>query len=82
MCYEDAIKGNPSEHFSVARPTQRNVFFEDLSEMSFEEMKKKYAAEVSFPRKIVRKLKRVIKRIGGQHLNAKKVYGVLYTFQR
>ena len=82
--YEDAIKGNPSELFSVARPPQRNDFFEDLSEMSFEEMKKKYAADVSFPRKIVRKLKRVIKRIGGggQHLNAKKVYGVLYTFQR
>ena len=72
VSYEEGVKGNPSEYSSVARPQQRDTFFEDLEKMSFEEMEKKYAADikVSFPRKVVRKIKRTIKKIlrGGGEL--------------
>lgn len=64
--YEDAIKGNPSEQSSVARPKQRDDFFEDLSNISFEEMQNKYDAKLSFPQRVMRKIKRAIKRRGGK----------------
>lgn len=65
VSYEDGVKGNPSEYSSVARPQQRDTFFTDLEKMAFEEMEKKYAADikVSLPRKAVRKIKRTIKKI-------------------
>lgn len=65
VSYEDGVKGNPSEYSSVARPQQRDTFFTDLEKHPFEEMEKKYAADikVSFPRKAVRKIKRTIKKI-------------------
>lgn len=65
VSYEEGVKGNPSEYSSVARPPQRDKFFEDLEQIPFEEMEKKYAADVkvSFPRKVVRKIKRTIKQI-------------------
>ena len=73
VSYEEGVKGNPSEYSSVARPQQRNIFFEDLEKLPFEEMEKKYAADikVSLPRKVVRKIKRTIK----------KSYGVLKNDQ-
>lgn len=57
--YEDAVRYNPSEYRSVIRPVERNVFFTDLNQLSFEEMEKKYAADkkVSFLRKALRKAK-------------------------
>lgn len=65
VSYEEGVKGNPSEHKSVARPQQRDSFFEDLNIMSFNEIKEKYASgiEASFPRKIYRKIKYKIKMI-------------------
>lgn len=65
VTYEEGVKGNPSEYTSVARPQQRDTFFSDLEKLPFEEMEKKYAADikVSFPRKVVRKIKRSIKKI-------------------
>ena len=88
VSYEEGVKGNPSEYSSVARPQQRDTFFEDLEKMSFEEMEKKYAADikVSFPRKVVRKIKRTIKKILRgvpqikQRTNAD--YGMLLTFKK
>jgi coenzyme F420-reducing hydrogenase beta subunit len=67
VSYEDGVKGNPSEYSSVARPQQRDTFFTDLEKIPFEEMEKKYAADikVSLPRKVVRKIKRTIKKILG-----------------
>ena len=65
VSYEERVKGNPSEYSSVARPQLRDTFFTDLEKLPFEEMEKKYAADikVSFPRKVVRKIKRTIKKI-------------------
>ena len=65
VSYEEGVKGNPSEYSSVARPQQRDTFFADLEKLPFEEMEKKYAADikVSLPRKVVRKIKRTIKKI-------------------
>ena len=65
VSYEEGIKGNPSEYSSVARPQLRDTFFTDLEKLPFEEMEKKYAADikVSFPRKVGRKIKRTIKKI-------------------
>lgn len=71
VSYEDGVKGNPSEYSSVARPQQRDTFFTDLEELPFEEMEKKYAADIKvlFPRKVMRKIKRTIKKIlGGGYL--------------
>ena len=99
VSYEDGVKGNPSEYSSVARPQQRDTFFTDLEELTFEEMEKKYAADikVSFPRKVVRKIKRTIKKIlrGGvlkntpmqttvssSHSRSNADYGMLFTFKK
>lgn len=56
--YNDGVKQNPSEYSSVERPSQRNTFFVDLCSLSFEEMQRKYAADVkiSFLRKVIRKM--------------------------
>ena len=89
VSYEEGVKGNPSEYKSVARPQQRDTFFTDLEKLPFEEMEKKYAADikVSLPRKIVRKIIRTIKKIlrGGvthkkQRTNADS--GMLLTFKK
>lgn len=98
VSYEDGVKGNPSEYSSVARPQQRNSFFTDLEKLPFEEMEKKYAADikVSFPRKVVRKIKRTIKKILGgglknaqmpatvssSHSRINSDYGILFTFKK
>ena len=88
VSYEDGVKGNPSEYSSVARPQQRETFFEDLDQLPFEEMEKKYAADikVSLARKVMRKIKRTIKKILRgvpqikQRTNAD--YGMLLTFKK
>lgn len=81
VSYEEGVKDNPAEYSSVARPMQRDAFFDDLDKMTFEEMEKKYAADakVSPLRKVMRKFKRVIKKLcrGGK---TKETYCILYTF--
>lgn len=77
VSYEDGVKGNPSEYKSVTRPQQRDTFFEDLDKLSFEEMAKKYAADVKIPfsRKVVSKIKCTVKKIlrgGGETYSSKK----------
>ena len=98
VSYEEGVKGNPSEYKSVARPQQRDTFFEDLDKLSFEEMAKKYAADMKIPlkRRVVNKLKRIIKRILGGVLKNTQMqtmvfssrsksnsdYGMLLTFKK
>ena len=89
VSYEEGVKGNPSEYSSVARPHQRDTFFADLEKLPFEEMEKKYAADikVSFPRKAVRKIKRTINKILRGGVTHKKHrtnadYGILFTFKK
>lgn len=99
VTYEEGIRSNPSEYSSVTRPQQRDTFFEDLESKTFEEMEKKYAADikVSFPRKVVRKIKHIIKKIFGggstpkltrmpstgssSHSRSNADYGILFTFK-
>lgn len=86
VSYEEGVKGNPSEYKSVARPQQRDTFFEDLDRMSFEEMAKKYAADRKVPlkRRVVSKIKRTIKKIlrGGTEKQSNANYGILFTFKK
>lgn len=89
VSYDEGVKGNPSEYSSVARPQQRDTFFIDFEKMPFEEMEKKYAADikVSLPRKAVRKIKRTIKKIlagGGTQIKQRSNadYGMLLTFRK
>ena len=88
VSYEDGVKGNPSEYSSVARPQQRETFFEDLDQLPFEEMEKKYAADikVSLARKVMRKIKRTINKIlrGVPQIKQRTTadYGMLLTFKK
>lgn len=65
VSYEEGVNGNPSEYKSVARPQQRDTFFEDLEKVSFEEMTKKYASDRKVPlkRRVINKIKHIIKKI-------------------
>ena len=61
--YYVAVKANPAEFKSSTKPKQREVFFTDLQNLSFEEMCNKYAKpkKTSLVEKVVAKLKTVIK---------------------
>lgn len=63
VSYEDSVKENSAEYSSVEKPSERNHFFNDLSSLSFEEMEKKYAADIkiSLLKKIIRKTKYILK---------------------
>lgn len=86
VSYEDGVKSNPSEYKSVARPRQRDTFFEDLDKLSFEEMTKKYAADIRIPfkRRVLNKIKRTIKKIlrGGNEKYSNLDYGTFFTFKK
>lgn len=90
VAYEDGVKGNPAEYRSVKRPDRRNVFFDDMAVMSFEELKNKYAVTtpVSLKRKIKRKIKKMIlktpasKFIRWRYKMNGQTYGVLFTFEK
>lgn len=63
VSYEDGVKGNPAEYKSCRKPPQRNTFFEDMKEMEFEELEKKYASPIkaTFKSKVKRKINNTIK---------------------
>ena len=62
VSYEDGVKGNPSEYSSVARPQQRDTFFEDLDQLGFRKLSIKYI-EGPLWKRAGRKIKRTIKKI-------------------
>lgn len=68
VTYEAGVKENSAEYRSCTRPQQRNTFFDDMNNMSFEELGKEYATPVdrTFKGKIKRKIKNIIKNIGGE----------------
>lgn len=51
VTYEDIVSHNSAEYMSVNRPVQRNYFFEDVNNMNFPQLIKKYIP-VSYKRKI------------------------------
>lgn len=83
VTYEEGVKSNSAEFKSCVRPLQRDMFFNDMNSMSFEELEKKYTAPVgrTFKGKIKRKIKNIIKNIGGVvKRKHKEEYGLLFVF--
>lgn len=66
VSYEDGIKQNPSEYMSVKKPVNREVFFEDMKKMSFDELYNKYTRKDSLWRRILLKIYDVKERIALQ----------------
>lgn len=87
VSYEAGVKENPAEFRSCVRPMQRDMFFDDMASMNFEELKKKYAVpvEASLLTKVKRKGKKVIKKvlrvIGGAEHKHDEEYGLLFVFR-
>lgn len=86
VSYEEGVVGNPSEYKSVTRPPERNMFFDDMHSLSFEELKGKYGTPkpISIKRKIKSFIKRAlikarILRGGGGLTNDS--YGLQFRFQ-
>ena len=92
VSYEAAVRGNPSEYSSVNRPATRDTFFTDLDMISFEEMEKKYAADIRVPllKRVENKSRRLLRRLlkiyrGGRETPLKRSnsdYGMLITFKK
>lgn len=90
VSYIDGVRYNPSEYKSVVRPEQRNYFFLDMHNMTFDELEKKYASPVqlSLTEKIKRKVKSFLRRWkmlfvkyrGGVIQRSNTDYGLLFTF--
>ena len=60
--FEEAIKYNPSMLHSVNTTPNREEFFEKMNTMEFNKLVEKYTKGTSIPRKVIRKLKKIIKR--------------------
>lgn len=60
VSYDEGVRNNKAEYQSAKRPIQRDYFFLDMKKMSFEKLKKIYAAPARIP--IKKRVKRTIKR--------------------
>lgn len=62
VSYESGIRYNSAEYKSVVRPTQRDTFFEDFKNMSFEELERKYVvpSNTTLKRKLKNRIKSII----------------------
>ena len=60
VSYDEGVRHNPAEYRSPARPQQRETFFEDLSNLTFAEMEKKYASIPQIPVSV--RFKQIIKK--------------------
>lgn len=83
VSYEDGVRSNPADYRSAARPSQRDNFFVDMHNLSFDELTAKYAvpAKISVKTKMKRIIKNAIKKItpgGGYSVNSD--YGLLFVF--
>lgn len=83
---EDGVSGNKAEYQSAKRPNQRDSFFLDMENLTFDDLSKIYAVPIKVPVKT--KIKRQIKKIvmpvlrifgGGAKSNAD--YGLLFVFR-
>ena len=62
VTYEDGVRSNRAEYSSAKRPAERDTFFNDMTEMSFEELKAKYGmpARISLKSKVKKSIKKMI----------------------
>ena len=89
VTYEDGVRGNRAEYSSAKRPAERDTFFNDMTEMSFEELKAKYGmpSRISLKSKVKKSIKKLIlktpasKFIGGGYKVNSQTYGMLFTFE-
>ena len=62
VSYEDGVAGNSAEYKSVVRPSERDVFFDDMNRFSFEELKAKYGTTrpILFRKKVKLFVKKIL----------------------
>lgn len=65
VSYEEAVRGNSCEYMSVARPKERDTFFQDMNTLEFNILQQKYAAPIpdAFTQKANKKIKKVFLKI-------------------
>lgn len=83
VSYYAAIRWNPAEYKSCEKPLCRNVFFEDMIAVGFENLQIKYKKtnDVALNEKIKCNIKRMIKKV--MHIktvSSKANYGLLFAF--
>ena len=83
VTYENGVRQNPSEYSSAKRPPERDIFFNDMLSMDFNDLSKKYASnkhekghKCSLLSKVKRKVKSVLRK--GNHNRGG--YGILFMF--
>lgn len=89
VSYEDGVRGNRAEYSSAKRPVERDYFFNDMTSMSFDDLKAKYAVSTPVPlkQKIKKSIKKLIlktpasKYIGGGYKVNNQTYGMLFIFE-
>lgn len=62
VSYKDGVSGNKAEYRSAIRPSERDTFFVDMENLSFEDLSKIYAApvQVSTKTRLKRKIKKIV----------------------
>lgn len=87
VSYAEGVKCNPSEYQSCHKPIQREYFFTDMCNMTFEELEKKYASPIratvwcKIKRKIKSWITRIPRKIGGAESNSNEKYGLFFVFR-
>lgn len=84
VTYEEGIANNPVEYRSSLRPSERDSFFTDMREISFEDLIKKYAVPtpIPFPHRLKKVIKMMLVKAGLYRGGVKLTYdyGVLFMF--
>lgn len=83
VSYEDGVASNRAEYMSASKPAQRDIFFDDMRTLSFDEMKKKYGTPTPVPlkRKIKLRIKKILIRAGIIRGGINSSYGLLFVFR-
>lgn len=63
VSYEDGVRGNVVEYKSCSLPPQRDKFFDDMNNLEFEDLKKKYVVRTTFKTRVKRKVESVINKV-------------------
>lgn len=84
VSYVDGVKSNQAEYKSAIRPVQRDMFFEDMNSLSFEELKHKYL-HISLIARIKKIVRLIVYRTrtnirGGVKPKKSNEYGILLKF--
>lgn len=61
--FEEAIRYNSAMYMSVAKPKNRDDFFENLDKVEFDKLVNKYTLKPNVVRRIINKLKSIVKKL-------------------